>query len=52
MPVGMWSTFADHGTVNKFQFNVYNEDHHGAATQKVEQAIRQARGRCPPARTW
>src|SRR3954454_14312628 len=28
VPVGMWSTFADHGTVNKFQFNVYNEDHH------------------------
>jgi hypothetical protein len=39
-PVGMWSTFADHGTVNKFQFTYYNEDHHGAATHKVEQAIR------------
>src|SRR4051812_7935815 len=32
VPVGMWSTFANHGTVNKFQFNVFNEDHHGAAT--------------------
>jgi hypothetical protein len=42
VPVGMWSTFADHGTVNKFQFNVYNEDHHAAATQKVESAIRRS----------
>ncbi|HEY0633663.1 MAG TPA: neutral/alkaline non-lysosomal ceramidase N-terminal domain-containing protein [Thermoleophilaceae bacterium] len=40
VPVGMWSTFADHGTVNKFQFTYYNEDHHGAATQRVESAIR------------
>jgi neutral ceramidase len=42
VPVGMWSTFADHGTVNKFQFNVYNEDHHGAATHGVEDAIRRS----------
>jgi neutral ceramidase len=41
VPVGMWSTFANHGTVNKFQFNYYNEDHHGAATHVVEQRIRQ-----------
>jgi neutral ceramidase len=40
VPVGIWSDFANHGTVNKFQFDVYNEDHHGAATQKVEAAIR------------
>ena len=46
VPVGMWSTFADHGTVNKFQFNVYNEDHHGAATHKVEAAIRRS-GKVP-----
>jgi neutral ceramidase len=46
VPVGMWSTFADHGTVNKFQFDVYNEDHHGAATHKVEAAIRRA-GKVP-----
>jgi hypothetical protein len=39
-PVGMWSTFADHGTVNKFQFGVYNADHHGSATRLVEQQIR------------
>jgi hypothetical protein len=46
VPVGMWSTFADHGTVNKFQFTYYNEDHHGAATQRVEHAIRTS-GRVP-----
>jgi neutral ceramidase len=46
VPVGMWSTFADHGTVNKFQFDVYNADHHGAAAQKVESAIRRA-GKVP-----
>jgi neutral ceramidase len=46
VPVGMWSTFADHGTVNKFQFNVYNEDHHAAATHRVEAAIRRS-GKVP-----
>jgi hypothetical protein len=40
VPIGMWSTFADHGTVNKYQFNYYNEDHHGAATHVVEDTIR------------
>lgn len=39
-PVGMWSTFADHGTVNKFQYGVYNADHHGSATRVVEEQIR------------
>src|SRR3954471_7076934 len=28
VPVGIWSTFANHGTVNRFQFDFYNEDHH------------------------
>jgi hypothetical protein len=45
-PVGMWSSFADHGTVNKFQYGVYNADHHGSATRIVEQRIR-ALGRVP-----
>ncbi|MFL5842896.1 MAG: neutral/alkaline non-lysosomal ceramidase N-terminal domain-containing protein [Thermoleophilaceae bacterium] len=40
IPIGMWSTFADHGTVNKYQFTYYNEDHHGAATHVVEDTIR------------
>jgi hypothetical protein len=41
-PVGMWSTFADHGTVNKFQFDVMNADHHGSATRVVEDALRRS----------
>jgi hypothetical protein len=41
-PVGMWSTFADHGTVNKFTFHYYNADHHGSATRVVEGALRRA----------
>src|SRR3954452_8846856 len=45
-PVGMWSTFANHGTVNKFQFDVFNEDHHGAAIHDSEDAMRRA-GRVP-----
>ncbi|MEA2494622.1 MAG: neutral ceramidase, partial [Thermoleophilaceae bacterium] len=40
IPIGIWSTFADHGTVNKYQFNYYNEDHHGSATHVVESTIR------------
>lgn len=40
VPVGMWSTFADHGTVNGYQFTFYNEDHHGAATHHTEDRIR------------
>jgi neutral ceramidase len=39
-PIGIWSTFADHGTVNKYEFNYYNEDHHGSATHVVEAKIR------------
>jgi neutral ceramidase len=46
VPVGVWSTFANHGTVNKFQFTYYNEDHHGAATYGVETALRR-KGRVP-----
>jgi hypothetical protein len=43
-PIGMWSTFANHGTVNKFQFGVMNADHHGAATRVVEDALRRDGG--------
>ncbi|MCU1594005.1 MAG: hypothetical protein JWO12_1397, partial [Frankiales bacterium] len=45
-PVGMWSTFADHGTVNKYQYGVYNADHHGSADRVVEDQIR-ALGKVP-----
>jgi hypothetical protein len=40
VPIGIWTTFADHGTVNKSTFVYYNEDHHGAATHVVEDTIR------------
>lgn len=39
-PIGIWATFADHGTVNKYQFNYYNADHHGSAARVAEAAIR------------
>ena len=45
-PVGMWSTFAAHGTVNPFDFSYWNADHHGAATRVVEAGIRRS-GRVP-----
>jgi neutral ceramidase len=45
-PVGIWSTFADHGTVNKYTYGVYNADHHGSATRVVEDSIRRE-GRVP-----
>jgi hypothetical protein len=41
-PIGMWSTFADHGTVNKYTFHYYNRDHHGSATHVVERRIRRS----------
>ncbi|MEA2350823.1 MAG: neutral ceramidase [Thermoleophilaceae bacterium] len=40
VPIGVWSTFADHGTVNKYTFHYYNRDHHGSATDVVERSIR------------
>ena len=47
VPIGIWSTFADHGTVNKFQFHYYNADHHGAATRIVEDTLRREGGDVP-----
>ena len=47
VPVGMWSTFANHGTVNKYDIGLYNADHHGPTARFVEDAIR-ASGRVPP----
>jgi hypothetical protein len=40
VPIGMWTTFANHGTDNPYTFNVYNADHHGSATRVAEDAIR------------
>jgi neutral ceramidase len=46
-PLGMWSAFANHGTVVKATFPFYNGDHHAAAERVAEAALRRraARGR-------
>ncbi|HEV3378771.1 MAG TPA: neutral/alkaline non-lysosomal ceramidase N-terminal domain-containing protein [Thermoleophilaceae bacterium] len=46
VPIGGWSTFADHGTVTKSSFPYYNQDHHGSALQVFERRVRRA-GRVP-----
>ena len=46
VPIGGWSTFADHGTVTKSSFQFYNEDHHASAIQVFQQRVRRA-GRVP-----
>ena len=47
VPVGLWSSFANHGTVDKATFTVYTGDHHGAADRAVEAAIRTRGGVAP-----
>jgi hypothetical protein len=42
VPIGGWSTFANHGTVNPPEYEVYTQDHHGAALRISERAIRRA----------
>ncbi len=42
VPLGGWSTFSDHGTVNQYTFDVYNRDHHGSADQVFEDEVRRA----------
>jgi len=46
VPIGIWSTFANHGTVVKPTFPYYNADHHAAAARLAEAAIRR-RGAVP-----
>ena len=46
VPVGMFSTFANHGTIDHANFSYYSGDHQGAAERVVEAAIRGA-GRVP-----
>ncbi len=46
IPIGIWSTFANHGTVVKPSFTYYNADHHGPAARIAERAIRR-RGDVP-----
>ena len=40
VPIGGWSTFADHGTVTKSTFQFYNADHHASAMQVFEERVR------------
>jgi neutral ceramidase len=42
VPVGIFSTFANHGTVDHENFQYYSGDHQGAAERVVEAAIRRA----------
>jgi neutral ceramidase len=42
IPVGIYSTFANHGTVDHENFQYYSGDHQGAAERTVEAAIRAA----------
>jgi neutral ceramidase len=39
VPLGAWSTFANHGTVNRSTFPYYNADHHAAAARVFEAAL-------------
>ena len=49
IPLGAWASFANHGTVNPPEFEVYNADHHAAATAVLEAGIRRL-GRVKPGR--
>ena len=49
IPMGAWLNFADHGTVNPYNFTVYSGDHHGPASRIFERAVRRA-GRVPRGR--
>ena len=44
VPIGAWSNFANHGTVNPSDFQVYTQDHHGPASRTLEGAIRKRAG--------
>jgi hypothetical protein len=45
-PLGAFSTFADHGTVNNAEYQVYTQDHFGPAIRLFEAKMRRA-GRVP-----
>ncbi len=46
VPLGAFSTFADHGTVNSADYQVYTQDHFGPAIRFFEARMRRA-GRVP-----
>ena len=49
VPIGAWSTFADHGTVTKSTFEYYNGDHNASAMRVFETRVRRV-GRVPASR--
>jgi neutral ceramidase len=49
VPLGAWSTFANHGTVNRSTFAYYNADHHATAARVFEAGVRTL-GRVPAGR--
>ena len=49
VPLGAWSAFANHGTVNRSSFDYYNSDHHATAARVFEAAVRRA-GHVAPGR--
>lgn len=49
IPLGGWVNFADHGTVNPYEFDVYNADHTGVASRVFEAGVRRA-GHVPRSR--
>jgi hypothetical protein len=42
IPIGAWSSFANHGTVVPATYGLYNQDHHGAAIRVFERRVRAA----------
>jgi neutral ceramidase len=42
IPIGGWSSFANHGTVVPATYGLYNQDHHGAAIRVFERRVRSA----------
>ncbi len=49
VPIGGWSMFANHGTVNPASYLFYNQDHHGAAVRVFEREVRRL-GKVPKGR--
>ncbi|MBA2505014.1 MAG: neutral/alkaline non-lysosomal ceramidase N-terminal domain-containing protein [Thermoleophilaceae bacterium] len=43
-PLGAWSTYANHGTVVKYDFSGYSGDHQAAANRVFEHAVRREAG--------
>jgi neutral ceramidase len=50
VPIGAWSSFANHGTVVHSEFQAYSGDHHAAAWRKFAARVRRA-GRVPRRQT-